>query len=62
MDDVKRCSKCKTVSSKSNFYKDITKKDGYRPSCNFCCKKYYYDNQNQILNNNEIYKKTIDQK
>ena len=56
-DDVKRCAKCKTRSSKSNFYKDITKKDGYRPSCKFCRKKYCFDNQDQILNNNKIYKK-----
>ena len=26
MNDVRKCSKCKTFSSKSNFYKDITKK------------------------------------
>ena len=54
MDDVRRCSKCKTTSSKSNFYKDRTKNDGYRPSCKFCCKKYYYDNQDRILNNHKI--------
>ena len=54
MDDVKRCSKCKTISSKSNFYKDRTENDGYRTSCKFCCKTYYYDNQNRILNNHEI--------
>ena len=57
MDDVKRCSKCKIISSKSNFYKDITKNDGHRPSCKFCCQKYYYDNQNRILNNKKIYNK-----
>ena len=57
MDDVKKCSKCKTFSTKSNFYYDKTKKDGYRPSCNFCCKKIYYDNQNRILNNHKIYNK-----
>ena len=26
MDHMKRCSKCKTFSPKSNFFKDITKK------------------------------------
>ena len=56
-DLVKKCSKCKTMSLKSNFYKDITKKDGYRPSCKFCSKKYYYNNQIQILNNHKIYNK-----
>ena len=57
MDNVKKCSKCKTISSKSNFHKDITKNDGYRPSCKFCCQKYYYGNQNRILNNQKIYNK-----
>ena len=56
-EDFKNCSKCKTEPSKSDFYKDITKKDGYRPSCKFCCKKCYYDNQNRILNNQKIYNK-----
>ena len=57
MDDVKRCSKCKTISSKYNFYKARTKNDGYRPSSKFSCKKYYYDNQNRILNNHKNYNK-----
>ena len=39
MDDVNRCSMCKMISSKSNFYKDITKNDDYRSSCKFCPKK-----------------------
>ena len=56
-EDLKRCSKCRIIYSKSNFYKDITKNDGYRPSCRFCCQKYYYDNQNRILNNHKIYNK-----
>ena len=29
MDELKRCSKCKTIYSKSNFYKDRTTNDGY---------------------------------
>ena len=39
MDDVKKCSKCKTSSPKSNFFEDITKKDDYRPSCKIRCQK-----------------------
>ena len=31
MDDERNCSKCKTLSSKSNFYKDFTKIYGCRP-------------------------------
>ena len=45
MDDMKRCSKCKTKSSKSNFFKDITKIDGYRPDCKYCTKQYRYENR-----------------
>ena len=30
-EDLKKCS---------SFFKDITKKDSYRPSCNICCEKY----------------------
>ena len=57
MDEVKRCSKCKTIYSKSNFYKDRTTNDGYRPSCKICTNHYYYDNRNRILNNHKIYNK-----
>ena len=57
MNDVKICSICKTTSSKCNFNKDITKEDGYRPSCKICCQKYYYDNQNKILNDHKSYNK-----
>ena len=46
MDDNKNCSKCKALTSKSNFHKDITKNDGYRSSCKNCSNQYYYDNQN----------------
>ena len=56
-EDLKKCSECKTFSLKSNFFKDITKKDGYRPSCKICCQKYYYINQNRILNNHQVYSK-----
>ena len=55
MDDVKRCSMCKMISSKSIFNKDITKNYGYRSSCKFCSEKYYYNNQTRILNNHKIY-------
>ena len=55
--DVKNCSKCKLFFPKSNFHKDITKNDGYRPFCKNCSKRYYYDNRNRILNNHKIYNK-----
>ena len=61
MDDMKKCSKCKTIYSKCNFHKDITKSDGYRPCCKFCSKKYsqkyYYDNQDRLLNKQKLYDK-----
>ena len=55
--DIKICSKCKILSSISNFYRDITKNDGYRPSCKICSKKYYYNNQTRILNDKKTYNK-----
>ena len=55
--DVKKCSKCKTLSLKINFYKDNTKNDGYRPSCRMCTNQNYYDNRNRILSDNKIYRK-----
>ena len=58
MDDVMNCSKCKTFSSNSNFFKDFTEIDGYRPSCKICCQKYYYNNQNRVPNNHKNYNKT----
>ena len=57
MDDVKKCSKCETFTSNSNFFKDITEKDGNRPCCKICCQKYYYNNQNRILNKHKNYNK-----
>ena len=57
MDDVRKGSKCKTFSSKSRFFKDRTKKDGYRPECKICCEKYYYNSQNRIQKNHKNYNK-----
>ena len=55
MDELKQCSKCKMIYSKSNFHKDITKNDGYRPSCKSCTNRYYYDNRYRILDKRKIY-------
>ena len=35
-EDIKGCSKCETISSKSNFYKDISKRDGLLPTFKIC--------------------------
>ena len=45
MDDLRECSKRKLLSSKSKFYKDIFKIDGYRPECKFCTNQYHYKNR-----------------
>ena len=57
MDELKSCSKCNMIYSKSNFYKDRTTNDGYRPSCKTCTNQYYYDNRNRILDYHKIYSK-----
>ena len=36
MDDVKKCSKCKTISSICNFNKNVSTKDGLNPTCKVC--------------------------
>ena len=41
------------ISSKPNLFKDIDKKDGYRPYLKICCQKFYYSNQNKIINNHK---------
>ena len=67
-DLVKNCCRCKSICLKSNFYKDRTKKDGYRPDCKVCEKKFYlnnrdrkkefyYKNRDQLLNNMKNYNK-----
>ena len=45
---------CKITLLKSNFNKNKTKKDGYRSECRSCCRKFYYNNRDQLLNNMNI--------
>ena len=47
--DIKICSKCKILSSISNFYKDRTKNDGLHPQCKICIlqKQKQYDIENR---------------
>ena len=40
-DLVKKCRVCKNIFSKSIFYKNKIKRDGYRSECIFCCKDHY---------------------
>ena len=57
MNDIKRCSKCGIISSKTNFYKDRTKKDGVRSECISCFEEYFYDNRDRLLNSHKSYNK-----
>ena len=57
MDDMKRCSKCKTLSSKNNFQKDVSKKDGPNPICKVCRIDYYNEKHEQKLHYQKLYAK-----
>ena len=59
---VRKCRVCKNISLKSNFYKNKTKKDGYRSECISCCKEYYYHNRDRLLNNMKNFNKQNRQK
>ena len=37
---VKQCCRCKLICLKSNFYKNIRKKDGANSTCKICMNKY----------------------
>ena len=56
-DLIKKCSKCRIVKLKSNFYKDCINKDGCKSECIFCSKDYYYVNRDWVLNNRKTYVK-----
>ena len=57
MDDVKKCSKCGKFSSKSNFYKDISTKDGLNPICKNCGRGCFNENFDKIKNYTKQYEK-----
>ena len=57
MDDMKICSKCKTISSKSNFNKNVSTRDGLNPICKVCRLKYYNDKREQKLQYQKLYAK-----
>ena len=54
-EDLKKCSKCKTNSSKFSFLKDISKKDCLHPHCIFWRKQI----QNEYLMKSFEKKKNI---
>ena len=49
MYDMKECSKCKTISSKCNFNKDVPTKDGLYNQCKVCRKDYYMNNSIKLI-------------
>ena len=57
MEDMKRCSKCKTISSKCYFKKDVSTKDGLSPICKVCRIGYYDNKREQRIEYNKFYAK-----
>jgi hypothetical protein len=47
--ETKICSKCNLEQNRCEYHKDKTKKDGLRPECKSCKKKYLNDNKEIIL-------------
>ena len=57
MDELKKCSKCKTISLKSNFNKDVSSRDGLNPICKVCRLRYYNEKREQKLEYQKLYTK-----
>ena len=55
MNDIKRCSKCRTISSKCNFNKDVSTKDGLNPICKVCGIGYYNRKREQRIEYQKFY-------
>lgn len=47
--EKKVCSKCKEEKEVCEFYKDSTRKDGYRCQCKSCTKEWRLNNQKHLL-------------
>ena len=54
-EDLKKCSKCKTFSSKSNFNKDVSTEDGLYNRCKVCRKEYYMNNSIKLIQKQKDY-------
>ena len=46
---TKRCSKCGETKPVSEFFKDKTKKDGYRSGCKACHKAYFQSHRGKSV-------------
>ena len=59
---LKYCPKCGKLKPRSDYYKDCTRKDGLRPYCISCLKKYRNDNKERITEYNKMYRDTHKEK
>ena len=59
MSEFKRCSTCRTLSLKSNFYKDNKRKEGVQRIC-IICTKQYHNNRKERRNALERQKRKTD--
>ena len=57
MDELKKCSKCKTISLKCNFNKDVSTRDGLNPIGKVCRLRYYNEKREQKLQYQKLYTK-----
>ena len=56
-EELRNCSKCKTNYSKSNFHKDISKKDCLHSHCMFCRKQIQKEYLMKSLEKRKTYEK-----
>ena len=54
-EDLKKCSKCKVMSSRCNFNKDISTKDGLNPIFKVCRIEYYKEKRQQRIEYSKFY-------
>ena len=55
MNDMKKCSKFKTISSKCNFNEDNSNKDGLNPNSKVCSIGYYSEKREQKIEYQKFY-------
>lgn len=59
---MKKCTSCDEIKDISNFQKDSSKKDGYRPDCKSCRKKYYQSNKHKLKKVDRVEKSEYNKK
>lgn len=52
---MKLCTKCNISHPKTEFHKDKRRKDGLYPYCNTCCKEYYQEKRDFLLQQKKEY-------